>query len=353
MIDLKEVANNLSDEKVIKLVTDLGADRYIDKEDCIIFPTICHNVNPEEASMKLYYYKKNKRFHCYTSCGDNFNIYTLFERRYKLLGKEYNFFKDIVLVIAENVETQSSINSFIAPYKSDFDIFNKAEISVDIEPINPSILNVYSFYPTIEWLNNGITEEAMHHYNILYSISENKIIIPHYDLEGKLIGIRGRALNEEDLIYGKYMPVKIEGKYYAHPLGYNLYGLNIVRDNIKRMHMAIIAEAEKSCMQAESILGVNNNIVVASCGSSISNYQIDLLINCGAKKILIAYDKEGQDWKEKEEYYNKLKNFCIEYRNKVQMGFIWDNKNFLELKDSPFDRGKDTFLKLYKGAIWL
>ena len=40
MIDLKEVANNLSDEKIIKLVTDLGADRYIDKEDCIIIKKI-------------------------------------------------------------------------------------------------------------------------------------------------------------------------------------------------------------------------------------------------------------------------------------------------------------------------
>ena len=35
------------------------------------------------------------------------------------------------------------------------------------------------------------------------------------------------------------------------------------------------------------------------------------------------------------------------------MGFIYDSKNLLELKQSPTDRGKETFLKLYKGAIWL
>jgi hypothetical protein len=42
----------------------------------------------------------------------------------------------------------------------------------------------------------------MDRYNILYSISQNKIIIPHYNIDGKLIGIRGRSLNPEDLKIG-------------------------------------------------------------------------------------------------------------------------------------------------------
>ena len=84
----------------------------------------------------------------------------------------------------------------------------------------------------------------MKQYNIKYSIEQNKIIIPHYDINNNLIGIRGRALNEEDLSIGKYMPVQIEGTIYSHPLMYNLYGLNIVKDNIKKYKMAIVAESE-------------------------------------------------------------------------------------------------------------
>ena len=138
--------------------------------------------------------------------------------------------------------------------------------------IAKGLLNVFTFYPTIEWLNDGISVESMKTYNILYSISENKIIIPHYNLNGELIGIRGRALNEEDLILGKYMPVKIENITYAHPLGYNLYGLNFVKENVKKYKTAIIAEGEKSCLQYSTMFGQDRNIVVATCGSSFHKY---------------------------------------------------------------------------------
>ena len=57
----------------------------------------------------------------------------------------------------------------------------------------------------------------MDKYNILYSISQEKIVIPHYDINNNLIGIRGRALNEWEIEnVGKYMPIKIENKWYAH-----------------------------------------------------------------------------------------------------------------------------------------
>lgn len=35
------------------------------------------------------------------------------------------------------------------------------------------------------------------------------------------------------------------------------------------------------------------------------------------------------------------------------MGFIWDTKNLLSLKDSPFDKGAEIFKELYKGAIYV
>ena len=44
-----------------------------------------------------------------------------------------------------------------------------------------------------EWIEDGISYEIMKVYNILYSISRNKIVIPHYDAENNLIGIRGRT----------------------------------------------------------------------------------------------------------------------------------------------------------------
>lgn len=352
MIDLKELERSLSPQHIIQLVTELGSDEYVEKENEIIFKTICHNADSKNVSMKLYYYKKNHKFHCYTDCGDNFNIYELFKRRYELLGIKYNFYEDIVLKISSGVEIRS-LDSSLYVYHSDYDKYQDHSIEVNIETINPSLLNIFQFYPTIEWLNNGISEETMREFNIKYSAIENKIIIPHYDENGNLIGIRGRSLNDEDIELGKYMPIQIEGKIYAHPLGYNLYGLNMTKNNIRKKKMAIVCEGEKAVLQYNTMFGLNNNICVAACGSIFHQYQFNLLLKNGAEKIIIAFDKEGETWKEKEKYYNKLKNICKKYSNKCKMGFIIDGINLLNLKDSPTDKGKDTFLKLYKNVIWV
>ena len=244
-MNLKELNDSLTSERIIQLVTELGIDEYIEKVDSIVFKTICHNEDAAEASMKLYYYKKNKKFHCYTDCGDNFNIFTLFERRYKLLGIQYNFYRDIVLKITNGINIKRTIeNGFIQKYESKYNEYKIDKPSVKFKEINPNVLKLFTFFPTPEWIEDGIDEDIMKIYNILYSIEQNKIIIPHYDISGNLIGIRGRALNESDLLIGKYMPIQIEKITYSHPLMYNLYGLNLVKENIKKYKMAIVAESE-------------------------------------------------------------------------------------------------------------
>lgn len=88
--------------------------------------------------------------------------------------------------------------SFIDPYESIGDKYKTKSIEIIMPPLDPAILNSFIYYPTLEWLNDGIGEQAMKTYGIKYSINDNKIIIPHYNNKGNLIGIRGRALNEEE-----------------------------------------------------------------------------------------------------------------------------------------------------------
>lgn len=354
-VTLRELENSLTPERIIELVAELGGKDYIDKPDCIIFKTICHNIDEDDASFKLYYYKNNKRFFCYTDCGESFDIFGLFQKRYELLGIEYNFYRDIVLKVANNCITNFKIenNGFYNIYESDYNKYKKEEIQVNLNRYNDNILNIFSNIPPANWLEDGINEEVMKVYGIKYSISKEKIIIPHYDEDNNLIGIRGRALREEDILIGKYMPVQIEDKIYSHPLAYNLYGLNIVKDNLKKMKMAIIFEGEKAPMQYATMFGLNKNIGVACCGSNIHKYQIELLVKYGVEKILIAFDKEGENWKEKEKYYNKLLKICNKYKQYAQMGFIFDTENLLNLKDSPTDRGREVYTKLYKRSVWV
>ena len=355
MIDINEVIKSLSDQDIIDIVSSLGATNYEEREKEIIFPTICHHINEEDASHKLYYYKNTKLFVCYTCCG-TFNISGLLAKRYELLGQDYDFYRDIVLPLAQkaNFKTTQKTFDFVQPYDLDLSIYEKKKIEVNFKHLNPNILNVYSSHCAAEWLEDNISEEAMRKYGIKYSIEENKVIIPHYDANGYLIGIRGRTLNpDEAAAEGKYRPIVFNERVLSHPLGYNLYGLNFIKGNIKRIGMAIVGEGEKAALQYMTYFGHENNICVAACGNKLSEYQINLLCSAGATRILIAFDKEGKTWKEQESYYNKLTDLCKKYRNKVKIGFIFDKNNLLNLKDSPFDKGKEIFLKLYNSSIWI
>ena len=329
------------------MVLFLGANRYEEHDNEIIFPTICHNENADDASMKLYYYKNTKLFHCYSGCDETFDIYQLFEKRYQLIKKEYNYVNDIIGVIKKDYHNYTTFFEE-NEYKKLSDNYKKQFTEIQLTKYNKNILSIFEKYYTPEWLNDGITIDAMNKFNILYSINQNKIIIPHYDIDNNLIGIRARSLNEEDIQIGKYMPIKIEGKIYAHPLAYNLYGLNLNKEAIARNHFAIVYESEKSVLLQE---GLFNNNSVAVCGSNFNKFQIQTLVKCGAEEIIIAFDKEYYNNQEKEQYFYKLWNKIIKYKQYCKMSFIIDNENLLNLKDSPIDRGHDILMQLLKKRV--
>ena len=65
MIDYKSIVEQLDTQRVIQLMQTLGAEDYIEKPGYVIFPTICHNEDSSDASMKLYYYENS---HIFQSC---------------------------------------------------------------------------------------------------------------------------------------------------------------------------------------------------------------------------------------------------------------------------------------------
>jgi hypothetical protein len=237
----ENIINGLDDNKVIKLMNKLGASYYIDKEEYVIFPTICHNQDAQNSSMKLYYYKNTKLFYCYTECGC-MSIFSLLKHYYKTRDIDYDWYNDVYLVA---IDCSNFINDENNELRYNKNKKFHRRINLELPEYSPDVLKVFEKVYPPEWIEDNISKEAMDKYNILYSISQNKIIIPHYDIDGRLVGIRGRALNENDiLMYGKYMPVKIEDKLYAHKLSLNLYGLYQNIENIKRNHYALLFEAE-------------------------------------------------------------------------------------------------------------
>lgn len=345
MIDYQAIIDELDDNKVKGMLDRLEIP-YEDRESYLVMPTVCHHSNIDDASMKLYYYKNTHIFYCYTEDGA-MSIFSFLKHFYEVRDIDYDWFTDIYEVIrgcsyfGEHQNTTS--------YKSIRNDYTLKKERQELPVYSDKIMECFIKYYPIEWLNDGISREAMDKFNIRYSPSQNKIIIPHYDVNGRLVGIRGRALNQEDIdMWGKYMPVQIEGKWYSHPLSLNLYGLNKTKENIKATGIAYLFEAEKSVLQMESFS--IPNCAAAVCGSKLNKYALDILVRtCHPQEIVICFDKEELPHEDK--YFNHLYELCKKYQAYTNFSFIYDKENLLDLKDSPTDKGEDIFIKLLQKRV--
>jgi len=340
-MNYEEIIEQLDDNKVKALLDKLQIP-FEEKGSYIIMPTVCHHADIDDASWKLYYYKNTHIFQCYTEDGA-MSIFSFLKRFYETRNYEYDWYNDILRVILDC--SNISFNAEDAnKYKSIQDDYSQKKIRRELPAYPEGILDVFVKYYPIEWLNDGISRAAMDKFNIKYSPSQNKIIIPHYDVNGRLIGIRGRALNPWEIEnVGKYMPVQIEDKWYSHPLSLNLYGLNITKENIKRSGIAYLFEAEKSVLQFESFQMLN--CAAAVCGSKLNKYALDILIReCHPQEIVICFDSEEEP--KDDTYFNHLYTLCQKYNMYCNFSFIYDRERLLRLKDSPSDHGEEVFKQL-------
>ena len=359
--DKDKIKESLTLDDTFRIVESLGGKPEYSSFG-FISETICHN-HPGEGSRKLYYYANNKLFFCYTECGSMDILEVI--RKSKTLSEmdEYTLYLSMQYVASMfnyDFEIENQEKNCV---KSDLQILkNYTTISKNLEKTkleyklySDKILNNLGFVPPAPWIAEGITIDTMKKYKIKYYGTDHKIVIPHFNMNNELIGIRGRALSKEDeTLYGKYMPIKINQVMYNHPLSTNLYGLNFNLENIKQLKKIIIFEAEKSVLLYDSLFGSENNISVAVCGSSISTTQQDIIKNiCCVDEVIIAFDKEFQVIGDKE--FNKNKEFLLglasKFKNYSNVSIVFDKFDMIGYKDSPIDRGKETFEFLLNNRI--
>ena len=359
IFDKAEIRSALSIENIFELLAEWGGDPET-TDFGIISTTICHN-HPGEGSRKLYYYENSDLFKCYTGCDSTFDIFEL-----------------VIKVMNIQREVEFDLNDAVRWIAQRFNIVGRYEIEADNELIDWKYLENYNRIQDIDintkrvilkeydmdiltrfnykvkilpWLQEGMTQEILNNAIIGFYPGGDQITIPHFDIKNRFIGLRGRTLcKEEGEIYGKYRPIKINNILYNHPLGMNLYNLNNSKNNIKTIEKAIVFEGEKSCLLYRSYFGVDNDISVACCGSSVTNYQIDLLLDCGAKEIIIAFDRQFEKLGDNDfkKLTKKLTSIYNKYKNYVNISFIFDKEITLGYKSSPIDEGKEKFLKLFK-----
>ena len=100
-------------------------------------------------------------------------------------------------------------------------------------------------------------------------------------------------------------------------------------------------------------------MIVSKNGTQYNNLNDEIIqahatyVNSPFAKVdrALNYKKIGDDeWKR---WTKKLKAIHTKYSGYVQITFMFDKTDLLGYKDSPIDRGPETFMKLFKERIIL
>lgn len=346
-MDANTLKKQLSENDILNLLTELGAEPF-QKGSQIIAKTVCHNHNGE-GSHKLYYYTETHTFMCYTQCL-SMDIYGLISNIKGIeFGESYRYVRDF---FGFKDEVQADFSEML-----DLSFFNKFNNKITYEPlplVDGKVLRVFNDMYHLSWIKDGILPSVAKKHNIKLNIINQQIVIPHYNINGGLVGIRIRNLREDLVQQGKkYMPLYWGGKGYTHTTGANLYGLDKTKNTVENVKKIVLFEGEKSVLVLDSFYN-GNGIGVAMSGSSLSDHQIEILKELDIEEVVIATDKEYNNIGDKSEkfYSDKIKQTIVDKLIPYfRVSVIWDTKNLLDKKDSPVDKGLTTWLELWDNRI--
>ena len=364
IFDKNDIKQALSIEQIFDLLQNWGAEPEYTSFG-ILSSTICHN-KPGEGSKKLYYYANSELFQCYSNCN-SFDIFQLVIKVMEIQNNIVFNLNDAIRWIAQKLGISGRLEEDINDeglkdwkYLANYERIQEIKVNTQeivLKQYDDVILSRFNYQVKLDpWLQEGINQEVLDYASIGYYAGGDQITIPHFDINNRFIGLRGRTLCKmEGELYGKYRPLKVNNELYNHPLGYNLYGLNWTKENIKTMKKAVLVEGEKSVLKYASYFGIENNICVASCGSSLTSYQVQLLLSLGINELIIAFDKQYKkcNTEESNKWAKKLVQIHNKYKNEILISFLWDKDEILGYKESPLDVDKEKFLYLFKRRIIL
>ena len=315
--------------------------------------TACHNIDVKDAHPNLRFNLENRVFTCFSSCSCSYNIYTLLQKRYKLIGKSDRSI-DVLKYICEFKGIEFNFSTKVAPtsnksnWKKILGKYNKEVKSFDKIVYNKEDLE---FFPKIyhtDWLDYGISEEVLDKYNIRYYNYFSQIVIPCYDKVGDLIGVRIRNMNPD--CNAKYKPLKtLDGTLYAFPTEYYFYGENFNLERIKKRKEVWIVEAEKSVLKAETWFE-DNNITLGLYGLNLTPQKLNTILSTGANVAVIMIDSDfhkigDEDY---EIFYKNVMKIAQQLKPYMTVYVCYNNQGYDGYKYSPFDFTREQFDILYE-----
>lgn len=281
-----------------------------------------------EKTPSFFVHPEKKCWYCF-SCGEGGSIIKFVQKYHKT-----NYEQAIKMLASYghiSLGSEDTIMKIIRRYKK-----KEGEVMPVREELKNDIMDQYMDIDITSWINEGISKEVLKKYQVRYDSERCRIVFPVWDIDGKLINIKGRAAHPQWKEFGmaKYI--------YYYPLGRNdlLWGYHWHIKDILEKKEIILVEGEKSVMKLESY-GINNAVALGT--SHISKEQMRILLKLRVD-IVVALDRDKKAIQDKNLINLAKYNKCY---------IIEDDIGYLGAKDSPIDKGIDVFQELYNERKFL
>lgn len=285
----------------------------------------------EENTPSLTLTPETQLFYCF-GCGAGGNVISFIERYNNCSVREaINILKRFCNIDEDlhYVKNNLSIINTIRAYKEPSARHKKSE---DRKILSEDIMQLYEADKDKlkTWYEEGISYEVMKRYCIKYDPLSNRIVFPIRDLDGNIVSVKGRTLDED------YKIKNIRKYTYYYKIGDLdfLFGYHEHLENIKNQKEVIVFEGEKSVFLTET-WGIKNTLAI--CTSHLNFYQLQILIRLGVR-VVFALDNNINI--REDENIQKLKRF-------IKVEYVKDNHGILGEKDAPVDKSFEFWQTLY------
>ena len=353
-IDVKKLKKSLSLAHHKQIMQALGIPAYSENKEQIIYFSGDKNKDALKGSPKLYFYKDSQIYFGYTS-SRSYDIISLVQTRLSLLKQPCSFLDACQFILdTTNINPDS-----ISHVKKEGHVYDWSNLERfirvrkygnQLSEYNRNIIDTLPpLYPQA-WIDEGISEETMEKYQIRYYERCNQTVIPCFDDEARLVGVRVRNWDKDRVEQAKYMPlVTLDGQCYKFNTNQVFYGINYNKPEIERTGKVIIVESEKAVMKLDTYMG-RHNIALGMYGSNLGIQRRNQLLKMGVNTVSYVVDNDfiGQDDEFFEQWREKIRHFIKLWDGFCRVEIVWDNLGLLGPKENATDRTKEVWEQLWE-----
>ena len=185
------------------------------------------------------------------------------------------------------------------------------------------------------WRREGISDDVLDRFQVRYDAFSDRLVYPIRSTEGKIVNVGGRTLDPN----WKEKGLKKYCYFYNWGTLDTIYGLSENLEAVKKHKEIILFEGCKSVLIAAT-WGIDNTGAILT--SHLNPNQMLILAKLGVR-VVFALDKDVDILKDHN--IKKLRHY-------VPVEYIKDEHGLLDDKDSPVDKGQETFQKLFEGRVF-